>query len=63
MRLRCCLGMLAVGAMLGAGQGQQDICAADISGPARGVPDGTVNVIDVRARLPFANILGIAARR
>lgn len=53
-RMRCCLGLLAVGAMLTAGQGQgQDICAADISGPARGVPDGTVNVIDVRSCQTF----------
>lgn len=29
-------------------QTASDICTADISGPARGVPDGVINVMDVR---------------
>jgi hypothetical protein len=44
--MRSCLGLLAATTMLGAHaasprqlQGLDDICAADISGPARGVPD------------------------
>jgi hypothetical protein len=57
--MRSCLGLLAATTMLGAHaasprqlQGLDDICAADISGPARGVPDGVVNVMDVRNRPP-----------
>jgi hypothetical protein len=46
------LGGGASGANLKRRQLQSDICAADISGPARGVPDGNVNVMDVRTPSP-----------
>ena len=39
---------------LQAGVDLASICAADISGAARGVPDGKIDVMDVRAPLPRA---------
>ena len=59
--MRSRLGLLAAttNLMLGAHaasprqlHGLDDICAADIRGPAHGVPDGVVNVMDVRNHPP-----------
>ena len=55
-RLAVALGFASVAPFVEAGSSTrvlQDvdmalICQADISGPARGVPDGVINVMDVR---------------